>query len=107
MHYAPGSGSFEAGPTGGATMQQVELSVGFLLRATWSDTRDTLGTVAGTVRRPSAELQRPRGREALSAHPPATVDDTTKGSLDLLEQGPRSRVSLGRGANLVESFAWG
>ena len=32
----------KAGPTGGAAMQQVELSVGFVLRATCSDIRDTL-----------------------------------------------------------------
>ena len=32
----------KAGPTGGATMQQVELSVSFVLRATCSDIRDTL-----------------------------------------------------------------
>ena len=32
----------KAGPTGGATMQQVELSVSFVLRATWSEIRDTL-----------------------------------------------------------------
>ena len=32
----------KAGPTGRATMQQVELSVSFVLRATWSDIRDTL-----------------------------------------------------------------
>ena len=38
-------------------------------------------TVAGTVRRPSADLHRPRAREALSAHPPAPVDLATSGSL--------------------------
>ena len=32
----------KAGPTGATTMQQVELSVGFVLRATCSDIRDTL-----------------------------------------------------------------
>ena len=31
----------------------------------------------GTVKRPSADLRRPRGREALSPHPPTPVDDTT------------------------------
>ena len=35
----------------------------------------------GTVKRPSADLRRPRGREALSTHPPAPVDDTPRGSL--------------------------
>ena len=39
-------------------------------------------TATGTVKRPSADLRRPRGREALSAHPPAPVDDTTTGSLE-------------------------
>ena len=39
-------------------------------------------TAAGTVKRPSADLCRPRGREALSAHPPAPVDDTPRGSLE-------------------------
>ena len=38
-------------------------------------------TVAGTVRRPSADLHHPRAREALSAHPPAPVDLATRGSL--------------------------
>ena len=37
-------------------------------------------TATGVVQRPSADLRRPRGRRALSAHPPAPVDDTTKGS---------------------------
>ena len=32
----------KADPTGGATMQQVELSISFVRRATWSDIRDTL-----------------------------------------------------------------
>ncbi len=36
----------------------------------------------GTVMRPPADLRRPRGREALSTHPPAPVDDTTSGSLE-------------------------
>ena len=36
----------------------------------------------GTVKRPSANLHRPRGREALSAHPPTPVDDTPRGSLE-------------------------
>ena len=35
-----------------------------------------------TVKRPSADLRRPRGREALSTHPPAPVDDTPRGSLE-------------------------
>ena len=35
-----------------------------------------------TVKRPSADLRRPRGREALSAHPPAPVDLATRGSLE-------------------------
>ena len=33
-------------------------------------------TATSTVERPSADLRRPRGREAFSAHPPAPVDDT-------------------------------
>ena len=40
---------------------------------------DPLAT--GTIKRPSADLRRPRGREALSTHPPAPVDDTPIGSL--------------------------
>ena len=36
----------------------------------------------GTVKRPSADLRRPRGREALSTHPPTPVDDTPRGSLE-------------------------
>ena len=36
----------------------------------------------GTVKRPPADLRRPRGREALSAHPPTPVDDTPRGSLE-------------------------
>ena len=39
-------------------------------------------TTTGTVKRPSADLRRPRGREALSAHPPAPVDLATRGSLE-------------------------
>ena len=34
----------------------------------------------GTVKRPSADLRRPRARTALPALPPAPVDDTTTGS---------------------------
>ena len=70
----------EAGPTGRATMPQVELSVSFVLRATWSDTRDTL--LRGrrhrqtTVRAPPP----PRGREALSAHPPALLTTRPTGA---------------------------
>ena len=41
----------------------------------------------GTVKRPPAELRHPRGRETLSTHPPAPVDDTTSGSA---EQRPES-----------------
>ena len=37
---------------------------------------------AGTVKPPPADLRRPRGREALPAHPPAPVDDTTSGRLE-------------------------
>ena len=33
----------------------------------------------GTVKRPFADLRRPRGREAPSAHPPTPVDDTPQG----------------------------
>ena len=34
----------------------------------------------GTVKRPSANLHRPRGREALSTHPPTPVDNTPRGA---------------------------
>ncbi len=37
---------------------------------------------AGTIERGSADLRRPRGREALSPHPPALVDNTSTGSLE-------------------------
>ena len=37
---------------------------------------------AGPVERPSADLHRPRGRAAFSAHPPTPVDDTPRGSLE-------------------------
>ena len=33
-------------------------------------------------KRPYADLPRPRGRAALSTHPPTPVDDTTRGSLE-------------------------
>ena len=36
----------------------------------------------GTIKRPPADLRRPRGREALSTHPPTPADDTTSGSLE-------------------------
>ena len=35
-----------------------------------------------TVKRPPTDLRRPRGREALSTHPPTPADDTTSGSLE-------------------------
>ena len=35
-----------------------------------------------TIKRPSADLRRPRGREALSARPPTPVDDTPSGNLE-------------------------
>ena len=38
-------------------------------------------TATGTVERPSADLPRPRGREAPSAYPSAPVDDRTTGCL--------------------------
>ena len=34
----------------------------------------------GTVKRPSADLHRPRGRESVSTHPPAPVDHSTSAS---------------------------
>ena len=37
-------------------------------------------TATSAVKRPPADLRRPRGREALSTHPPAPVDDTPSGS---------------------------
>ena len=37
---------------------------------------------AGTVKRPCANLSRPHGRGALSAHPPAAVDASPGGSLE-------------------------
>ena len=103
--YAPGSGSFETGPTGGATMQQVELPVGFPAA---SDLERHPGRAP--ARSPAPSDDRPRTcnapRAGGSFGPPATVDDTTKGNLDLVEQRRRHRVSLGRGANLGESLAW-
>ena len=36
----------------------------------------------GTVKRPSSDLRCPRGREALSTHPPTPADDTPRGSLE-------------------------
>ena len=85
-------------------MQQVELSVSSVLRATCSDIRDTLPhdiaravvrarsrtrrrvidpTPTGTVKRPSADLRR-SPRAGSSSGPPSrpSVDDTTRGSLD-------------------------
>lgn len=38
--------------------------------------------VATTPKRPAADPRRPRGREALSTHPPTPVDDTPTGSLE-------------------------
>ena len=38
-------------------------------------------TATSAVKRPSADLRRPRGREALSTHPPAPVDLAPSGSL--------------------------
>ena len=35
---------------------------------------------SGTAKRPSADLHRPRGRVALSAHPPTPVDNTPRGA---------------------------
>ena len=64
-----------------------------------------------TVERGSVDLRRPRGREALSAHPPAPVDDTPTGSLE------RRADSTGSPAALLpaetadrlktETWAWG
>ena len=63
--------------------------------------------LAGTVSRPSANLHHPRGRRLFRPTRPPRVDDTRRESLELLEQGPRPRVSPGTGANLVESLARG
>ena len=41
---------------------------------------DSMAT--GTGKRPPTDLRRPRGRQALSTHPPAPVDATTSGSLE-------------------------
>ena len=41
---------------------------------------DPMATSAG--KRPPADLRRPRGRDALSTHPPAPVDETPSGSLE-------------------------
>ena len=49
----------------------------------------------GTVKRPPTDLRRTRGREALSTHPPAPVDDTTSGSLEqpaVLDSASRSSI---------------
>ena len=51
-------------------------------------------TATGTVKPPSADLRRPRGREALSAHPPAPVDDTTTGSLE--QRADYAELRIGR-----------
>ena len=38
--------------------------------------------VTGTVKRPSADLRRPRGRPALSTHPPSPADNMNNGWLE-------------------------
>ena len=49
---------------------------------------------SGTAKRPSADLNRPRGREVLSAHPPTPVDDTPRGSLEQPTENTRAPVTL-------------
>ena len=89
-------------------MQQVELSVSFVLRATCSDIRDTLPhdiahavvgpatdttrvidpTAAGTVKRPSADLRRsPAGGRLFRPTLPPLLTTRPRGSL---EQPPES-----------------
>ena len=93
----------KASPTGGATMQQVELSVDFVLRATRSDIQDTLPhdiahavvgpghghdvmcidpTATGTVKRPSADLRRSPPAGGSFGPPSRPIDDTTRRSLE-------------------------
>ena len=42
----------------------------------------------GTVKRPPANLRRPRGREAHATHPPAPLDDPTSGNLEQQADAP-------------------
>ena len=49
---------------------------------------------SGTAKRPSADLNRPRGREALSTHPPIPVDDAPRGSLEQPTENTRAPVTL-------------
>ena len=76
----------KAGPTGGATMQQVELSVSFVLRATWSDIRDSLPhEIAHAIIGPGhghAVWQTPR-RIGCTAKPCSTVTHSPKVGADL------------------------
>ena len=49
----------------------------------------------GTANRPSGDLRRPRGREALSTHPPTPVDDTPRGSLEQRAENTSTPANLG------------
>ena len=52
---------------------------------------DSMATA--TVKRPSAERRRPRGREALSAHPPSPVDLAPRGSLKQRAENTSARAT--------------
>ena len=64
----------------------------------------------GTVRRPSANLRRRRGREALSAHLPTPVDDTPGGSLEQRAENTRVPATLltpeTADSRKTETWAW-
>ena len=68
-------------------MQQVELPVSCMLRATRGDIRDTSPARARPNRHPHGQrpfagpLRRPRGQKALSAHPPPLLTTRPGGSL--------------------------
>ena len=64
----------------------------------------------GTVKRPSANLRRPRGREALSAHLPTPVDDTPGVSLEQRAETTRPPTTLlppeTADSRKTETWAW-
>ena len=51
-------------------------------------------TATSAAKRPPADLRRPRGREALSTHPPTPVDDTNRGSLKQRAENTRAPATL-------------
>ena len=64
----------------------------------------------GTVKRPSAAPRRPRGREALSAHPPTPADDTPRGSLEQRPENTAAPAALlhpdTAGPRKTATWAW-